>query len=945
MGFLSYLQSFWTRGTRDIFAVFLFYFVIFTVYFMQQLKGALLLPGDSFTQNYPLRLYLSTVNLKDFLWLPYEFLGLPFLGTLQTGLLYPLNFIYLFLPASFVFGFNIVFHQTLASWSSFLYLRQLELDRFPAFMGGLIFGAFGFLMAHKGHTSMINAAVWLPLMLFLYERTRRSLAWKYSAWAAVVVAVQAVAGHYQICVYSYLALGFFTALYFKEVAKDKRLKFILLCTMPIVWGSLIALPQLFATKELSLMGLRVGHSYDFFTEFSFPPIMLPSLIFPFFFGTAYGGSYWGLWNATEMIGYVGILPLVLGIWVTIMLWKKNLHIKFFALLALSAFLLALGRYNPLYRVMYDVPVYNLFRVPARHWLEFDFAIAMLSAFGLQYLLGDSNWHKKLNELLFAFSILGILSLFFVGMGGPLLAHYYPPSLFNQDVQKALDHAFSLSNPAVLVPLGFLCLYLIWVYLLKRTGNQHSWRKTVLLGVGLGVVLAESFSFGGFHEINYVKLSEIRDQLENPLTTFLKNKAGYERTAFINHEPLSLFNVPAGIYTLNGYDPLIPEGVHELLNMSPFGTISDDWVRLLQNNLILSTLNTRYIAVRRQEIYKYRLTENMAATVGSKFLNVPLGQWDLINSVQTGKNEFVLAAPEKDVVSMIHQRIALLPDTTYLLSLEARSKGEKCMAGISIDLFGGPNYDFSEQQLDVDSQELRQEYRTFYKMINTGKSIPPRVELRVFSFSEDPILLRKIEVSEVNGSPRFHIANWNPNAQEHDPMYWEVFDGGGWVVYENLNCLPRAFTVSKIDAASNIKDVKKKFEFFEFDPTETALVGHKDITNMGRTSFDKGEAHIEEYRTDRVVINTQFQKNAGFLILADQYFPGWTASVDGKKTHIYQTNGLLRGVVVPEGAHTVEFLYRPWKIYFAAMIGFFAFMAALFVGFRSSPNRRLTVNKC
>jgi hypothetical protein len=284
--FLNDVQSLWTRGARSIFFEFFLYLIIFTIYFAPQLKGELLLPGDSFIQYYPLRLYLSKISFKDFFWLPSEFLGLPFLGSLQTGLLYPLNFLYFFLPVSFVFGFNIVLHHTLAALFTCLYLRQLVLDRFPAFLGGLVFGASGFLMAHKGHISMVNAAVWLPLVMLLYEKIRRSFEWKHTAWAGVVLAIQVFAGHFQICVYTYFVMGFFTAFYLKTVPKGKRLKFIFQCTIPIVWGALIALPQLIATQELSHHGLRVGHSYDFFTEYSFPPFMLPSLIFHFMFGMA-----------------------------------------------------------------------------------------------------------------------------------------------------------------------------------------------------------------------------------------------------------------------------------------------------------------------------------------------------------------------------------------------------------------------------------------------------------------------------------------------------------------------------------------------------------------------------------------------------------------------------------------------------------------------------------
>lgn len=936
-GFSTYVRSVWTQGTKNILLVCLIYLVIFTVYFAPQLRGELLLPGDSFVQYYPLRLYLATAALKDFLWLPHEFLGLPFLGTLQTGLLYPLNLLYLFLPTPFVFGFNIVFHYVLAALFTFFYLRKLELDCLPAFLGGIVFGAFGFLMAHKGHVSMVNAAVWLPLLMLLYEKIRCSLKWNYTAWAGVVVAIQVFAGHYQICIYTYLVMGLFTVYYVTTVKKGKRMKFILLCTMPIIWGSIMALPQLVATQELSRFGLRVGHSYNFFTEYSFPPFMLPTLLFPFIFGTAYGGAYWGLWNTTEMIGFVGILPLVLCIWATIRLGRKNLHVRFFALLALLAFFLALGSYNPFYRLMFFVPVYNIFRVPARHWLEVNLAISMLSAFGLHHLLNGSDLKRKSREVLASLLVVSFLCLFFWEVGKSLFANPFFTFLFNKNAQVLLADAFNWQNPAVFIPMVFMCVYLTWVYLLQRVVNRSYWQKKILVGAGIGFVLAEGFSFGGYHDINYVKFTETKDCVVNSLTTFLKDRAGYERTvSIISDEHLSLFNVPAQIHSLNGYDPMMPASVHELLNMSAAG-VSDDWGGLLRNNLILSALNTRYIIFPRQDVYKYRFMENRVGAESGKPINISLGRWHFLNSSETGKGEFTLASPRKDAPSMIYQKLGLLPNTTYLLSLEARSQGDEQsrVKGLHFDLYGGPGYDSSEQELYVDAKKLSQAYGSYYKIIDTGDNIPKWVELRIFSISREAIQVRNIEIKEVNGTPPPQMVNWNPDARKDDPIYREVFDDGGWVVYENLNCLPRAFTVDTLQVASNIREVKRKFDLFEINPYHTALVSPEDLVKIGRADFAKGIAHIEKYETDRVTISTQFQENPGFLVLADQYFPGWKALVDGRSTPIYQTNGLLRGIVVPEGKHTVEFLYRPWKVYIAGMIGIAALAGALFVGFRTN----------
>jgi uncharacterized membrane protein YfhO len=51
---------------------------------------------------------------------------------------------------------------------------------------------------------------------------------------------------------------------------------------------------------------------------------------------------------------------------------------------------------------------------------------------------------------------------------------------------------------------------------------------------------------------------------------------------------------------------------------------------------------------------------------------------------------------------------------------------------------------------------------------------------------------------------------------------------------------------------------------------------------------------------------------GLLVLADTWFPGWRARVDGRDAPIVRTDQLLRGVVIGAGRHTVEFTYVPWS---------------------------------
>ena len=60
---------------------------------------------------------------------------------------------------------------------------------------------------------------------------------------------------------------------------------------------------------------------------------------------------------------------------------------------------------------------------------------------------------------------------------------------------------------------------------------------------------------------------------------------------------------------------------------------------------------------------------------------------------------------------------------------------------------------------------------------------------------------------------------------------------------------------------------------------------------------------------------------GLVVLADQFYPGWQAEVEGdggppRPVPILQTNRVMRGLWLPAGSHRLTFRYRPWSFAWA-----------------------------
>jgi hypothetical protein len=62
---------------------------------------------------------------------------------------------------------------------------------------------------------------------------------------------------------------------------------------------------------------------------------------------------------------------------------------------------------------------------------------------------------------------------------------------------------------------------------------------------------------------------------------------------------------------------------------------------------------------------------------------------------------------------------------------------------------------------------------------------------------------------------------------------------------------------------------------------------------------------------------------GYVVLADTYYPGWRAEVDGEPARIFEADYLFRSVAVPAGTHEVDFVYQPRSFYLGARISIVA----------------------
>jgi hypothetical protein len=135
----------------------------------------------------------------------------------------------------------------------------------------------------------------------------------------------------------------------------------------------------------------------------------------------------------------------------------------------------------------------------------------------------------------------------------------------------------------------------------------------------------------------------------------------------------------------------------------------------------------------------------------------------------------------------------------------------------------------------------------------------------------------------------------------------AFDGDPELsVFRNRQALPRAFLVA---GAVAVPDHERAYELIHapgFDPRAFAVV-------EGTAAFEArgpaGDARLVDYRTSALAVEVA-PTGPALLVLSEVWYPGWSATVDGRPAPVLRANYLFRAVAVGPGDRRVELRFEP-----------------------------------
>ena len=189
-----------------------------------------------------------------------------------------------------------------------------------------------------------------------------------------------------------------------------------------------------------------------------------------------------------------------------------------------------------------------------------------------------------------------------------------------------------------------------------------------------------------------------------------------------------------------------------------------------------------------------------------------------------------------------------------------------------------------------------------------------------------------------GSVPSALSGWTKVFDDPGPSAFTFARGGiqtlpAYEVLENRSPLPREFVVPVVaelprDRIGLVEAMTRT------DFRVVALVEVPMSIASASSTESKPPAAIRDYRANRIEIEAD---GPGLLVVADPWFPGWTAEVDGRATEVIRADYLFRGIPLATGHHRVTMAFRPVSVMAGRAISVaacvFLVLATALVGWR------------
>ena len=162
--------------------------------------------------------------------------------------------------------------------------------------------------------------------------------------------------------------------------------------------------------------------------------------------------------------------------------------------------------------------------------------------------------------------------------------------------------------------------------------------------------------------------------------------------------------------------------------------------------------------------------------------------------------------------------------------------------------------------------------------------------------------------------------------------------------QNLHAMGNAWFASTLKYVEGAREEMKALK--SVDLRTCAVADAEFSKELGKAYTDSSQdttrrVTLKSYEPNKLCYDVQ-SLHGGLVVLSEIYYPGWTATLDGRPIEIGRANYILRAVRVPEGTHRLELVFHPKTIsetetlaYVALAILLLSLLAAVVFGVRKA----------
>lgn len=135
----------------------------------------------------------------------------------------------------------------------------------------------------------------------------------------------------------------------------------------------------------------------------------------------------------------------------------------------------------------------------------------------------------------------------------------------------------------------------------------------------------------------------------------------------------------------------------------------------------------------------------------------------------------------------------------------------------------------------------------------------------------------------------------------------AFEGDGLKIYQMRDPFERVWPVNQVEVVTDFSATLQRLADDSFDLRRTAIVS--EPPEIGLASDPQAAIQIIDFSPNALHFTTE-SSAPQLLVVSQIFYPGWQATIDGQPAELLLVNGVLQGLTVPSGTHTIRLAFWP-----------------------------------